>query len=422
MPPIPTQRTLQAPNERKSSTNITGTEFNLQDLAVKHSGLFPLRVKIIRKKTSDSTKWISVNVGETYNIHSFKEDKALTFSGPGVGTFTLPPDAPVRCALVYTSETEKCDLESGYTFKQAFDIIRAQPMPKIVCATRMGTGKSIDSAVMPGEILRVSGVQSENQGIVAHSYRLECTKVLDGKCAGYFTTRPANVQLPLSQVLSTLNVTFPCKVQLFPASGNAEALLPPNISSRILSMSAVPSEPRVLIASNTAQPNGNLLDIPITCDIEVALLEVCGEDLLELKAQSGRLLQNEDCQKVIQPCASTSRATNGAVSQTYMTLRNTKTSTADQSIYDSATTSTSDESNKSAEMAGSTATSHTSQIKLSPALYRAPNTANGTATTSSSASASCNRSVPSISCAPQCKEKEPSLDAVPRSAGMYTCI
>lgn len=425
LPSVPPSKILVSAKERKqatsSSSNLELSDgLNLQDLVTKRGDWFPLRVKITKMKTSDS-KWGHVGVGETYNVYSIKgSDKAFTFSDPRGGAFTLPSDTNVCCALVYSLEPENFEKDAGvHTFKQVSDIIRAQPIPKIVCATRMGTGKSVESSVVPGEILRVSGVQNDKRCLLVYSYTLECVKVLDGECSGNFTTNPAVIQLPLAQVITELNVTFPCKVQLFPSNGNRGAVFPPNATSRVLWMNA-PSEPSVIMAaSNISEPRGNqLLEIPVTSDIEAVVVEVCGKELLELKAQSARLLHKEDGLKAIESCASSFQDVMRTPPQTYMALRDSaKASTASgvDSVYTVANSAASEKLNvKGDNMDGSNGVmGGTSQTKPPPTYPRTATTANRSASPCSSASGA-----PIILAAqPKAKAKEPSLDAALRSKG-----
>eukprot|EP00731_Ephydatia_muelleri_P004032 Em0002g208a len=363
MPSVPASKTLACIKEKRkqvagSSSNVE-LGLNLQDLAAKHSDWFPFRVKVIKKKTSDS-RWSHIGVGETYNVYSVKEnDKTVTFSDSGGGTFTLPSDANIGCSLVYSLEPEnfeKCTSTAEYTFKRVSDIIRAQPIPKIVCATRMGTGKSVDSAVMPGEILGVSGVQSDKRCLHVYSYTLECAKVLDWECAGNFTNEPCRRPAAFST------------------------------------------------ASNSSEQHGNhqLLMIPVTSDIEVAVVKICGKELLELKAQSLRLLHKEDRLK------------------TYMALHDSaKVPTGVDSIYANTMTSAASEKlNKDAGLAeGNIVTGDTSQV--APPTYprvHVPNATTGNTSTSSSSTAS-SKTISLTSCSPQHKEKEPSSDGALLSAG-----
>eukprot|EP00731_Ephydatia_muelleri_P004030 Em0002g206a len=429
MPSVPASKTLACIKEKRkqvagSSSNVE-LGLNLQDLAAKHSDWLPFRVKVIKKKTSDS-RWSHIGVGETYNVYSVKEnDKTVTFSDSGGGTFTLPSDANIGCALVYSLEPEnfeKCTSTAEYTFKRVSDIIRAQPIPKIICATRMGTGKSVDSAVVPGEILGVSGVQSDKRCLHVYSYTLECAKVLDWECSGNFTTNPADVQLPLAQVITELSVTFPCKVQLFPSSGNQEVVLPRNASTSILCMNA-PSELSVIIASNSSEQHEHhqLLKIPVTSDIEVAVVKICGKELLELKAQSLKLLHKEDRLKVIESRAPVSHGTTKTPSaQTYMALHDSaKAPTGVDSIYANTMTSAASEKlNKDAGLAeGNIVTGDTSQVPppTYPRVY-VPNATTGNTSTSSFSTAS-SKTIRLTSCSPQHKEKEPSSDGALHSAG-----
>lgn len=398
---------------------------SLQDVAIRRNNWLPVRVKVTKKRTLDS-KWNFIVIGDLYNIFSVKDEKTVTFNVPMEGTFTLPIGTDVKCSLVYSTEPENLEKSlAGYTFKKVSDIAKALPRPKIVCATRLGSGRSIKSGIIPGEVLRIVEVQTDNQHISAYSYTLECPKQLDGECTGNFTTKPADVQLPLSQLLTDFDLTFPCYVQLFPASGSGRKVggtLPPRAFSTILSMSAPPSSCPHLIATSTSGLNRNkVVEIPVTADIEVAIVEVCGKELLELKAQSAKLLNKEVCQDVTDsPRVTSPRESMEVPQQTYMSLNAPSSRPEPQGIYADATISAgSDKPAKSVAPAGNIPARETS--------LPAPRTSNSATWASMSnvpastlVDSSMPRKVEALTppAPPQPKEKaEPPLDSVSRFAG-----
>lgn len=313
---IPTDRDIPSPSplarekEMFTYTHLEpDREVSLQDLVTKHYKMLPLRVRVCKTNIQDAAASRNTfAAGGLYNLHFTQHKKLAAFTVSAAESFTLPIDSKVKCALVYNPEGNASKAITGYTFRDVADLIKARPMPMVVCATQLGASRKVESAFMPGEILALKHVQDNQDRVClgAYSFKTESIKVLEEGCNGYFTTQPSDIQLPLQSVVKEISPKLPCEVQLFGVEG--EPGVPAGVGSLLLSLQVVES---VLLIATRPQAPDEVLEVPVVSKTEVKFVEVGGKDLLEMKSETGRL-QSKYGQTKRTTCRSVSASSIGS--------------------------------------------------------------------------------------------------------------
>lgn len=261
--------------------------------------MLPLQVIVCKTKPAvqedEQGARVSLVVGGLYDLHFTVQKKIAMFTPSSCSgeTFSLPVDSNnARYALVYNPEGDASRAIVGYTFRGVADLAKAQPTPAVVCTTQPVVS-GFFNMVEEGEILALRKVYATEEGRVcidAYSFKTESIKTLDDDgCNCGFTTQPREVQLPLQRIVKELNPTLPYQVHVFEVEGAREYSDNPNSSLRLLSLHVV--EQTMLVATSP-QTAHEVLEISVTPDTEVKMIEVGGRELLEMKSRTW-LLQSK---------------------------------------------------------------------------------------------------------------------------------
>ena len=186
-------------------------QLTLLELAEKHSGSFPLRVKVSK---GFSTPQVEISAGNVYNIHFLKKTNVVTIRDSIQNEYTIPLNSAAQFGIIYG--------QGGHggmpaVFTTAEDIMAADLLPRVICATRRYRGRKLESSVVAGEVLIVQGIHQpqSSKSLLVFSTTTAQEKKLKKECAGCFTTDPQQTKMYLTELLGNVQNRLPLVARLY---------------------------------------------------------------------------------------------------------------------------------------------------------------------------------------------------------------
>ena len=193
-------------------------KMQLKDVLRKFNNHFPLRVKFVEGYCSEDSEH-NLSANEMYDIHFIKKTKVINFKDKDGFIHQIPLTSAAMFGLVYNPLGDYDQALDGYTFEKCSDIMAADPMPTILCATNQVKSMDEQHGIAQNEILLVRGVQKPKirgkRLLKVFSVLSNAGKLLPEQCQGEFTTKPSLVRLHLSQIVSNISNPFPAQAVLY---------------------------------------------------------------------------------------------------------------------------------------------------------------------------------------------------------------
>lgn len=301
LPELPPSPDHQEPS--MISKPVNNEYITFADLATKYSDLLPKRVEVCRGVFGDDEDDdMCISTGDVYNIHYVKKREMMTLkaaSGKKEDEFAVPLNSSIRFAILYDPEENAGKAAKGYLFSKVQEIIDANPMPKVICTIKRNTASKIETMVVPGEVLVITG-NDVIQG-VAHlktfSLKTDSQKLLPGSSIGQFTTKPSEVQMYIHQILKHTKRLIPSTVLLYPPTDGQK--LPDALRSRPLTLIEMHTSSSLVATVHLTGSEQVILDIPSTLDVELKWIELNDSEMSELKTKTSKLSKEFNESKVI---------------------------------------------------------------------------------------------------------------------------
>ena len=185
----------------------------ISQFITKYSAMLPCQVKLARDSQPPPSPFPSDG---PLNLHFIKHAKVVVIADSASGeVIYLPLNSAAKLSVLYDPDCNMQKAMSGYSYNTVRDLVAQKPLPSFIKATRSHQGGSALTSVSQGEILRVIGTKTflRTKQLRVQNIHGE-SKILNEKCAGCFTTAPAQLSLPVSSLLD-LGISFPAKV-VFP--------------------------------------------------------------------------------------------------------------------------------------------------------------------------------------------------------------
>ena len=196
------------------------------------SEAFPLKV-FMETKAKDLPFQIHVDTGlygntmhsslhpqDTLTAHFVMRTNVLRAALDRGGTYHIPCGSSNQFSLLFDPKNNIIEAMNGFYFESAADMMSHTPLPPVIRAVRSFQGSSSDFSVQEGDILLVSR-RVKSRGVPKRKY-ISCYKAGTGEkkrltetCTAGFTTRPEEIQLPLSEILSCRYTPLPLKAIMY---------------------------------------------------------------------------------------------------------------------------------------------------------------------------------------------------------------
>ena len=208
-------------------------KLTLSKLAEKHSGSFPLQVKVSK---GFSTPQVEISAGDVYNIHFLKKSNVVTIRDSIQNEYIVPLNSAAQFGIVYG--------QGGHgsmpaIFTTAEDVMAADLLPRVVCATRSYRGAKLKSSVDAGEVLIVQGIHKpeSSKALLAFSITTAQEKKLKKECAGFFTTDPHQTKMYLPELLENVQNRLPLVARLY-FDSDCDEQLPEYLTDKPLTLTS----------------------------------------------------------------------------------------------------------------------------------------------------------------------------------------
>ena len=175
---------------------------SLLQFVEKYSIALPAEVRV-EKGHYGSNDPETVGNEEKLIISYVKSRKLLNIMTSTGQKYSLPLGSAVQLSLLYNpNDNEEKALHEGYTFQSVGDLVSQSPhLPKIVCASKAYMGDSLKSTVYANELLLVKSFSAQTEKLHVISIgQNPISKFLSVKCNGYFTTKPSQVRMYVSDI------------------------------------------------------------------------------------------------------------------------------------------------------------------------------------------------------------------------------
>ena len=197
--------------ERQEHREAQRQQLTLLELAETHSGSFPLQVKVSK---GFSTPQVEISAGDVYNIHFLKKTNVVTIRDSIQNEYTIPLNSAAQFGIVYGQGGNG---SMPVVFTTAENVMAADLLPRVVCATRSYRGAKPKSSVDAGEVLIVQGIHKpqSSKSLLVFSTTTAKEKKLKKECAGCFTTDPQQTKMYLPELLENVQNRLPLVVRLY---------------------------------------------------------------------------------------------------------------------------------------------------------------------------------------------------------------
>lgn len=183
---------------------IAQTSCSLSEFVEKFSKDFPIQVRINQGFYGKSVEE-TLTTHDMYTAIRVSRTQVVRIETTKMGySFDVPIGSAVQFSLLYNYNPcqKETNALNGYIFETTADIIEAKQLPKVVCATVDYQSQDSRSSVEANEILVVRRVTTINEmrKLEVFSLHTKSTKLLEGGCAGSFSTKPSLIRMYLTDI------------------------------------------------------------------------------------------------------------------------------------------------------------------------------------------------------------------------------
>ena len=198
--------------------SLTSSEMSLKSALTEFNNHFPLRVKFVEGYCSEDSEH-SLSANEVYDIQFVKNTRVITLKDKDGFMHHIPLASTMMFGLVYNPFSDYDEALAGYTFEACSDIITAESMPTVVCATSRVHSQEEKHSIAENEIFVVKGIQKPKlrgkRFLRVFSLLTNAEKLLPEECQGKFSTKPSLVRLHLPQIVNSITNPFPVQAVLY---------------------------------------------------------------------------------------------------------------------------------------------------------------------------------------------------------------
>ena len=198
--------------------SLTSSEMSLKSALTEFNNHFPLRVKFVEGYCSEDSEH-SLSANEVYDIQFVKKTRVITLKDKDGFMHHIPLASTMMFGLVYNPFSDYDEALAGYTFEACSDIIAAESMPTVVCATSPVHNLEEKHSIAENEIFVVKGIQKPKlrgkRFLRVFSLLTNAEKLLPEECQGKFSTKPSLVRLHLPQIVNSITNSFPVQAVLY---------------------------------------------------------------------------------------------------------------------------------------------------------------------------------------------------------------
>lgn len=136
------------------------------------------------------------------------------------GTYHIPCTSSNLFSVLFDPKNNIIEAMNGFYFESVADLMLHTPLPPVIRAVRSFQGASSELSVQEGDVLLVSK-RIKSRGVPKRKY-ISCYKAGTGEkkrlhdnCTAGFTTRPEDIQLPISELLACRHTPLPLKAVMY---------------------------------------------------------------------------------------------------------------------------------------------------------------------------------------------------------------
>lgn len=203
------------PNVEHSAVN---TSMSLEEALKKYNHHFPLRLKVMEGYCSEDSEH-NLSTNDIYDIHFVKQTRVITLKDSDGFMHQIPLASSMKFGLVYNPNNNLTEALAGHQFEKCSDIMAAEIMPQVVCATIQVESTEENHSIATNEIVVVKQIQKPKlrgrRSLKVFSLLSHTEKILPEECMGMFTTKPSLIQLHLPQIVQSISKPFPTQAVLY---------------------------------------------------------------------------------------------------------------------------------------------------------------------------------------------------------------
>ena len=270
--------------------SVTTSEMSLQNALTKFNNHFPLRIKFVEGYCNEDSEH-NLSANEVYDIQFVKKTRVITLRDKDGFMHHVPLASTMMFGLVYNPFSNFDEALAGYTFEACGDIMAADALPTVVCATSPVHNQEEKHSIAENEIFVVKGIQKPKlrgkRFLRVFSLQTNTEKLLPEECLGNFSTKPSLIRLHLPQIVNSITNPFPVQAVLYVDNQEPSSLKLPITGVITLCDCRVET-------SLVAYPNsGEHSDDHVTLHLNNDMMEL-GVEVLKWKGSAESLLEGEE--------------------------------------------------------------------------------------------------------------------------------
>lgn len=167
-----------------------------------------------------NTMHSSLHTEDMLTAHFVMRTQVLRVALDRGGTYHIPCGSSNHFSLLFDPKNNIIEAMNGFYFESVADMMSHTPLPSVIRAVRSFQGPSNEFSVQEGDILLLSR-RVKSRGVPKRKY-ISCYRAGTGEkrklsetCTAGFTTRPEDIQLPLSEILSCRYTPLPLKAIMY---------------------------------------------------------------------------------------------------------------------------------------------------------------------------------------------------------------
>ena len=198
--------------------SVVNTSMSLEKALKKYNHHFPLRLKVMEGYCSEDSEH-NLSTNDIYDIHFVKQTRVITLKDGNGFMHHIPLASSMMFGLVYNPNNNLNEALAGHQFEKCSDIMAAEIMPQVVCATIQVESTEENHSLAKNEVIVVKNIQKPKlrgrRCLKVFSLLTHTEKVLPEECIGMFTTKPSLIQLHLPQIVQSISKPFPTQAVLY---------------------------------------------------------------------------------------------------------------------------------------------------------------------------------------------------------------
>ena len=217
-PQVETRGKIDDGQSVQSTAAKSKSSVSLNEALSEYDHKFPLKLKFMEGYCSEDSEH-NISANEIYAIHFVKQTRVITLKDSNSFIHRIPLASSMMFGLVYNPNNSFDEALAGHEFEHCSDIMAADIMPRIVCATNQVESPEERQSIAQNEIMIVKGIQKHKlrgkRSLKVFSLLTNSDKSLHEECHGKFTTKPSLIRLHLPQIFECFQKPFPTQAVLY---------------------------------------------------------------------------------------------------------------------------------------------------------------------------------------------------------------